>query len=180
MFCLMDVSGSMTEQMKDLAKRFFLLLYVFLERRYRRVELVFIRHTDSAKEVDEETFFTDPSTGGTVVSSALAELIRIQRERYPADSWNIYAAQASDGDNYGSDTARAVAMLEGDILPVVQYFAYIEVASSGAMIRGETDLWRGYYPLAQRTRHLVLRRVSTRQEIFPVFRELFGKRAAAG
>ncbi len=179
MFCLMDVSGSMTEQMKDLAKRFFLLLYVFLERRYKKVELVFIRHTDSANEVDEETFFTDPSTGGTVVSSALAELTRIQRERYPADSWNIYAAQASDGDNYSSDTARALSMLESDILPVVQYFAYIEVASSGAMIRGETDLWRGYNPLAQRVAHLVLRRVSTRQEIFPVFRELFSKRVAA-
>ena len=177
MFCLMDVSGSMTEQMKDLAKRFFLLLHVFLERRYKRVDLVFIRHTEAAEEVDEETFFTDPRTGGTVVSSALTEMLKIQRARYPAESWNIYAAQASDGDNFGSDTARAVGLLETEILPVVQYFAYIEVAASHAVIRGETDLWRGYQGLAARAARLAMRRVSDRKDIFPVFRDLFAKRA---
>src|ERR1700712_3228535 len=65
MFCLMDVSGSMSEHMKDLAKRFYMLLYIFLTRQYRRVEIVFIRHTDTAEEVDEETFFRSPATGGT-------------------------------------------------------------------------------------------------------------------
>jgi uncharacterized protein len=170
----------MTESMKDLAKRFFLLLHVFLERRYKRVELVFIRHTEAAEEVDEKTFFTDPRTGGTIVSSALEELIRIQHERYPASSWNIYAAQASDGDNYGGDTARAVGLLENDILPLVQHFAYIEVAPSGAVIRGETDLWRGYEPLAGRSEQMAMRRVSDRREIFPVFRDLFGKRPVSG
>ena len=179
MFCLMDVSGSMTEQMKDLAKRFFLLLHVFLERRYKRVDLVFIRHTETAEEVDEQTFFTDPRTGGTVVSTALAELIRIQRERYPAESWNIYAAQASDGDNYGSDTARAVQLLENDVLPAAQYFAYIEVAASGAIIRGQSDLWRGYESLSGRVPHLAMRRVAERRDIFPVFRDLFARRAPA-
>jgi uncharacterized sporulation protein YeaH/YhbH (DUF444 family) len=178
MFCLMDVSGSMTEPMKDLAKRFFLLLHVFLERRYKRVELVFIRHTETAEEVDEETFFTDPRTGGTVVSTALAELVRIQKARYPHDSWNIYAAQASDGDNSGSDTHLAVEMLETDILPVVQYFAYIEVAASMARIRGESDLWRGYDPLSRREARLAMRRVSELREIFPVFRDLFGRKTA--
>ncbi len=179
MFCLMDVSGSMSESMKDLAKRFFLLLHVFLERRYKRVDLVFIRHTEVAEEVAEEVFFTDPRTGGTIVSTALAELTRIQRERYPAASWNIYAAQASDGDNSGSDTHRAVAMLETDILPVVQHFAYIEVSISAAIIRGETDLWRGYAPLAERAPKLAMRRVAERRDIFPVFRDLFGRKAAA-
>ncbi len=178
MFCLMDVSGSMSESMKDLAKRFFLLLHVFLERRYKRVELVFIRHTEVAEEVDEQTFFTDPRTGGTVVSTALAELLRVQRERYPHDSWNIYAAQASDGDNSGSDTQRSVAMLETDILPFVQHFAYIEVAPSAVMNRGPTDLWRGYDPLSKRDPTLAMRRVSDRREIFPVFRDLFGRKAA--
>ena len=178
MFCLMDVSGSMSEQMKDLAKRFFLLLHVFLERRYKRVELVFIRHTEVAEEVDEQTFFTDPRTGGTVVSTALAEFLRIQRDRYPQDSWNIYVAQASDGDNSSSDTRQAVAIMEADILPIVQHFAYIEVAASAAMIRGETDLWRGYEPLSQRAPRLAMRRVSERRDIFPVFRDLFGRKAA--
>ncbi len=179
MFCLMDVSGSMTESMKDLAKRFFLLLHVFLERRYKRVDVVFIRHTEVAEEVDEQRFFSDPRTGGTVVSTAIEELRRIQRERYPADGWNIYAAQASDGDNAGSDTRRAVALLETEVLPLVQHFAYIEVAASLAMMRGETDLWRGYAPLAERAPRLAMRRVAERRDIFPVFRDLFGKRAPA-
>lgn len=178
MFCLMDVSGSMSEHMKDVAKRFFLLLHVFLERRYKHVELVFIRHTETAEEVDEKTFFTDPRSGGTVVSTALAECIRIQRDRYPRDSWNIYAAQASDGDNSGSDTQVAVAMLEKDILPVMQHFAYIEVAASSAQIRGDTDLWRGYHPLSNRAPRLAMRRVSEPREIFPVFRDLFGRKPA--
>ncbi len=179
MFCLMDVSGSMSETMKDLAKRFFLLLHVFLERRYKRVDLVFIRHTEVAEEVNEEVFFTDPRTGGTVVSTALTEFTRIQRDRYPADSWNIYAAQASDGDNYSSDTQRAVTLLENEILPIVQHFAYIEVAMSAAIIRGDTDLWRGYAPLADRAPKLAMRRVSERREIFPVFRDLFGRKVRA-
>ena len=179
MFCLMDVSGSMSESMKDLAKRFFLLLHVFLERRYKRVDIVFIRHTEVAEEVNEEIFFSDPRTGGTVVSTALTEFTRIQRDRYPADSWNIYAAQASDGDNYSSDTQRAVALLETDILPIVQHFAYIEVAMSAAIIRGDTDLWRGYAPLAERAPKLAMRRVAERREIFPVFRELFGRKVRA-
>jgi uncharacterized sporulation protein YeaH/YhbH (DUF444 family) len=178
MFCLMDVSGSMTEPMKDIAKRFFLLLHVFLERRYKRVELVFIRHTETAEEVEEEIFFSDPRTGGTVVSTALAEFVRIQRQRYPQDSWNIYAAQASDGDNSSSDTKTALSLLEGEILPVVQHFAYIEVAASSAHIRGETDLWRGYDPVAQREPKLAMRKVASAKEIFPVFRDLFGRKAA--
>ncbi len=178
MFCLMDVSGSMSEQMKDLAKRFFLLLHVFLERRYKRVEIVFIRHTEVAEEVDEQTFFTDPRSGGTVVSTALAEMTRIQTARFPKDSWNIYAAQASDGDSSSGDTSKAVAMLEENILPVVQHFAYIEVAASAALIRGPTDLWRGYEPLSQRAPRLAMRRVTDKGEIFPVFRDLFGRKAA--
>src|SRR6185437_10475493 len=82
MFCLMDVSGSMSEHMKDLAKRFYMLLYVFLKRRYRHVEIVFIRHTDRAEEVDEDTFFHGPASGGTLVSSALKEMHDIVRSRF--------------------------------------------------------------------------------------------------
>ena len=180
MFCLMDVSGSMTEPMKDLAKRFFLLLHVFLERRYKRVEIVFIRHTEAAEEVDEQTFFSDPRTGGTIVSSALLEFLNIQTTRYPADKWNIYAAQASDGDNFSGDTSKASALLEGAILPVVQHYAYIEISGSGAVIRGETDLWRGYAKVAERVDHLAMRQVGDRRDIFPVFRELFARKASAG
>lgn len=176
MFCLMDVSGSMTERMKELAKQFFLLLHVFLERRYKRVELVFIRHAEIAEEVDEDTFFHDPRTGGTVVSTALNEMLRVQNERYPADSWNIYVAQASDGDNTGADTPKCCALLREHVLPQVQYFAYIEIASSGAVIRGETDLWRGYRGVASTEPRMVMRQVGDKRDIFPVFRDLFARR----
>ena len=127
MFCLMDVSGSMTEHMKDLAKRFYMLLYVFLNRRYRHVEIVFIRHTDRAEEVDEETFFHDPASGGTMVSSALQAMSDIVRSRFRPADWNIYAAQASDGDNSIADSATDRAAADGNILPVRQFFAYLEV-----------------------------------------------------
>src|SRR3546814_4446512 len=70
MFCLMDVSGSMTEHMKDLAKRFFALLHLFLSRCYEHVEVVFIHHTDRAAEVDEQTFFYSTVTGGTQIGRA--------------------------------------------------------------------------------------------------------------
>ncbi len=121
MFCLMDTSASMTEHMKDLAKRFFALLYIFLKRRYRHVEVVFIRHTHEAAEVDEDTFFHSTETGGTIVSSALEEMIRIVRARFPREDWNIYAAQASDGDNSSSDsesTADAADQCRSAGLPV--------------------------------------------------------------
>src|SRR5665213_3659809 len=93
----------MPEHMKDLAKRFYVLLYIFLKRRYKNVEVVFIRHTHLAQEVDEDTFFNSPETGGTVVSTALEEMQRVVAERFSPDNWNIYAAQASDGDNTASD-----------------------------------------------------------------------------
>lgn len=178
MFCVMDVSGSMTERMKDLAKQFFLLLHVFLEKRYKTLDVVFIRHAETAEEVDEETFFNDPRTGGTVVSTALEELLRVQKARYPSQHWNIYVAQASDGDNSTSDTPRTAELLEGGVLPLVQYYAYIEVMGSGAIIRGDTDLWRTYRGIAARNEHLAIRQVSDRKEIFPVFRELFARRPA--
>jgi uncharacterized protein len=175
MFCLMDVSGSMTESMKDLAKRFFMLLHVFLQRRYKRVDVVFIRHTSVASEVDEETFFYSRETGGTVVSTALEEMIKIARERYPTDGWNIYAAQASDGDNYGGDSARCVELLEQQILPITQYFAYIEVADGATGYPHDSDLWQSYSGLAQTQKHLAVRRVNEPGQIFPVFHDLFAK-----
>ena len=107
MFCLMDVSGSMTQSTKDIAKRFFILLYLFLKRNYEKIDVVFIRHHTSAKEVDEEEFFYSRETGGTIVSSALKLMHEVMTERYPINEWNIYAAQASDGDNWNDDSPYA-------------------------------------------------------------------------
>lgn len=179
MFCLMDVSGSMTEHMKDLAKRFFMLLFLFLKRRYGAVDIVFIRHTHEAKEVDEETFFYSAETGGTVVSTALEEMRKVIEDRYPAADWNIYAAQASDGDNMSSDNAKSVSLLRDAILPLCQYFAYIEVAAEHNMglsaLGRETELWRTYKQAQGPDRPLAMRRVRSRREIFPVFRDLFAR-----
>jgi uncharacterized sporulation protein YeaH/YhbH (DUF444 family) len=184
MFCLMDVSGSMTEHMKDLAKRFFTLLYLFLKRRYKHVEIVFIRHTHEASEVDEETFFYSRETGGTIVSTALAEMQRVVAERFPPEEWNIYAAQASDGDNTSSDNPRTADLLTGAILPACQYFAYLEVGREddplpmGFGFR-QSDLWRLYDVLRQNGEQIAMRKVRHRRDIYPVFRELFQRKQGA-
>ena len=178
MFCLMDVSGSMTEHMKDLAKRFYMLLYVFLKRRYRHVEIVFIRHTDRAEEVDEDTFFHGPASGGTLVSSALQAMHDIVRSRFRPSDWNIYAAQASDGDNSGSDGEVAGRLLTEMILPVCQFFAYLEVGESGVHTfdLSDSSLWSLYQRLRADGAPLSMRKVSDRSEIFPVFHDLFQRR----
>ncbi len=178
MFCLMDVSGSMSEHMKDLAKRFYMLLYVFLKRRYKHVEIVFIRHTDRAEEVDEDTFFHGPASGGTLVSSALVAMNDIVRTRFRPADWNIYAAQASDGDNMTSDSAVTGHLLTDKILPVCQFFAYLEVgeAANYTFDMPDSSLWTLYERLRNDGAPLSMRKVSERGEIFPVFQDLFKRR----
>ena len=178
MFCLMDVSGSMTEHMKDLAKRFFALLHLFLTRCYQHVDVVFIHHTDRAAEVDEETFFYSKVSGGTLVSSALQELLKVIGQRYRPEDWNIYVAQASDGDNLSRDNPVTVRLMEEEILPLAQYVAYVEVGPEEppmAMMAGqaESDLWSAYKGVAEGHRHFAMRKVNHRREIYPVLRELF-------
>jgi uncharacterized sporulation protein YeaH/YhbH (DUF444 family) len=177
MFCLMDASASMTEPLKDLAKRFFMLLHVFLSRHYREVDIVFIRHTSTAAEVDEDTFFRGVETGGTVISTALEEMQRVVAERYSPEDWNIYAAQASDGDNIPDDMGRCIELVEDQLLPASQYFAYIEVSERTGP--GETIVWHGYKEIAERHKHFAMRRVSNPGEIFPVFHDLFSSSAGA-
>ena len=179
MFCMMDVSGSMSEHMKDLAKRFYMLLYVFLTRRYKRVDIVFIRHTDRAEEVDEETFFRGPASGGTLVSSALEAMVEIVKTRYRPSEWNIYAAQASDGDNPHSDGERTASLLTQSILPVTQYFAYLEVGEEvESFAMPNSTLWTLYEQLQAQGAELAIRKVNNRNEIYPIFRDLFQRRAA--
>jgi len=178
MFCLMDVSGSMSEHMKDLAKRFYMLLYVFLTRRYRHVEIVFIRHTNRAEEVDEDTFFYGPASGGTLVSSALQAMHEIVRSRFRPADWNIYAAQASDGDNSSSDSEAVSRLLTEMILPVSQFFAYLEVGETGGSTfdMPDSSLWTLYQRLRTDGARLSMRKVSARSQIFPVFHDLFHRR----
>jgi uncharacterized sporulation protein YeaH/YhbH (DUF444 family) len=173
MFCLMDVSGSMDEARKDLAKRFFILLYLFLTRHYERIDIVFIRHHTQAQEVDEQNFFHSTETGGTVVSSALVLMEEIARARYPTAEWNIYGAQASDGDNWHHDSGRCRELLQNNILPLCRYFAYVQVAEE------EQNLWDEYAALAQDAKDFAIRKVTEASQIYPVFRQLFKKEGAA-
>lgn len=180
MFCLMDVSGSMGEREKDLAKRFFVLLHLFLKRRYDRTEIVFIRHTHEAQEVDEETFFYSTQSGGTIVSTALEEMRRVIDERYPSSEWNIYAAQASDGDNSVTDSERCISLLDGEIMRLCQYFAYVEIIDEReSHIFGSTDngtsLWQAYSTVDDNWPNFQMTRIAKAADIYPVFRRLFTK-----
>jgi uncharacterized sporulation protein YeaH/YhbH (DUF444 family) len=173
MFCLMDVSGSMDESRKDLAKRFFILLYLFLTRHYEKIEVVFIRHYTQAQEVDEQNFFHATETGGTVVSSALVLMEQIIRQRYSPSEWNIYGAQASDGDNWHHDSGRCRELLADKILPLCRYFAYVQVAEA------EQNLWEEYAKLADEEPQFAMRKAVEVAEIYPVFRDLFKKEGAS-
>ena len=173
MFCLMDVSGSMDEARKDLSKRFFILLYLFLTRHYERIDIVFIRHHTQAQEVDEQNFFHSTETGGTVVSSALVLMDEIARSRYPTSEWNIYGAQASDGDNWHHDSGRCRELLASRILPLCRYFAYVQVADE------EQNLWDEYAALALENPVFAVRKATDAAQIYPVFRDLFKKEGAA-
>ncbi len=174
MFCLMDVSGSMNQATKDIAKRFFILLYLFLKRNYERTEVVFIRHHTSAKEVDEEEFFYSRETGGTIVSSALRLMKDILDKRYPTSEWNVYGAQASDGDNWNDDSSICYDLLVNDIMTKVQYYSYIEITP-----REHQALWEEYEGVrAVHPEHFAMQHIVDVGDIFPVFRELFQKKQA--
>jgi uncharacterized sporulation protein YeaH/YhbH (DUF444 family) len=173
MVCIMDVSGSMDQARKNLAKRFFILLYLFLKRNYDRIEVVFIRHHTVAQEVDEQEFFYSRETGGTVVSSALELTYEILRKRYDPDVWNIYAAQASDGDNWDADSAVCRDLLIDKLLPLMRYFAYVEITA-----RQHQSLWSAYEEVAATNRRFAMREIHREADIFPVFRDLFKRQTA--
>jgi uncharacterized protein len=173
MFCIMDVSGSMDEERKNLAKRFFLLLHMFLQRSYDRIDLVFIRHHTTAAEVDEHDFFYSRETGGTVVSSALNLMEDIIRERYLGGGWNIYAAQASDGDNWETDSPVCRDLLVQQIVPLTRYYAYVEI-----MPRHHQSLWYAYQEVAAARENFAMQQIDGAGDVYSVFRELFKRQTA--
>jgi uncharacterized sporulation protein YeaH/YhbH (DUF444 family) len=170
MFCLMDVSGSMDQQKKDIAKRFFILLYLFLTKMYEKIELVFIRHHTQAAEVNEQDFFHSRESGGTVVSSALHLLDKILTERYSGRDWNVYVAQASDGDNWDKDSSTCRQLLTQTILSKVQYYAYVEITEGEPQ-----NLWYEYLSVAEAHGHFAMQKIQSPADIYPVFRDLFKK-----
>lgn len=175
MFCIMDVSGSMGEWEKEMAKRFFMLLYLFLTRSYDTVDLVFIRHHSMAKECDEDEFFYSKETGGTIVSTALEMMQDIIKERYDLNTWNIYACQASDGDNWTTDNAVVRDLLENYLLNVVQYYAYVEIKDQKYRGNRDSDLWDMYDDIRSTHSNFDITQITDVTEIYPVFRKLFEK-----
>lgn len=174
MFCIMDVSGSMGEREKDIAKRFFMLLYMFLTKQYERIEIVFIRHHTEAKEVTEEEFFNSRESGGTVVAPALELMLKIIKERY-SQSWNIYCAQASDGDVWDkSDADDCYRILDNEILNKIQYMVYTEVCRDN-----DGDLWGNYKILSEKRNNFEIGKISSVSQIWRVFQDFFKKKEVA-
>ena len=172
MLCIMDVSGSMDQVRKNLAKRFFILLYLFLQRNYDKIDVVFVRHHTIAQEVDEQEFFYSRETGGTVVSSALNLAYDILRERYDPSVWHVYAAQASDGDNWDSDSVICREILTARLMPLMRYYAYVEITP-----RQHQSLWYAYQDVKAVHAHFAMQEISGADDIYPVFRELFKRQA---
>ena len=185
MFCLMDVSGTMAQYEKELAKSFFMILHLFLERYYKKIDVVFVCHTHEGWEVEEEEFFYGRKTGGTIASTGLKEVHKIIKERFPADSWNIYVAQASDGDNSSGDSDTCIKLLNESILPLCQYYAYVEILDVREMEAFENEengaeLWCAYRGLRADWPNFAMKRIASHSHISPVFRELFQKEEAYG
>src|SRR5262249_41229476 len=130
-------------------------------------------HHTSAKEVTEEEFFYSRETGGTVVSSALELMSQIMKSRYPSATWNIYAAQASDGDNWNADSPYCERIIFKDIMPFVQYFAYTEI-----MPRHHQSLWEAYLNVAEKYPNFAMQTIAKLSDIYPVFRQLFKKNSS--
>lgn len=178
-FFLMDVSGSMGEAEKNVAKMFFVLLYMILTKKYSKVEIVFVRHHHEAEECDEHTFFHKRETGGTIVSSGLELIHKIIKERFPVDMWNIYCAQASDGDNWPGDN-NSVTQWMRVLLPLCQYYAYVDVRQDymdeyGYLAPSQNELWEVYENLKGEFNHLVMKEVPHQRYIWSVIQELFSK-----
>lgn len=172
-FCIMDVSGSMDETKKYIAKSLYVLLDLFLEREYDHVDLVFIRHHTIAKECDQDEFFHSKETGGTVVASGISMMRDIIRSgRYPEDKWNMYAMQTSDGDSWGKeDDMQCVEMLK-DVMSSLQAFFYAEITAGARQ-----SLWYSYTALAQKHKDkFFMQNLAEPNQVGQVFRQFFKKR----
>lgn len=172
MFCVMDVSFSMDQFEKVIAKKFFLLLYLFLQRKYKKIDVVFVRHHTVAEEVDEDTFFYDRTSGGTVISTAYEKVKEIVDERYPIEEWNLYMAQATDGDNSFSDNDRAINMLENDLIPIMQFITYVEIKPF-AMSNMTLGFWDFVMSLSKKYDNVACTLLSDENAVVAAFRKLF-------
>ena len=177
MFCIMDVSYSMGETEKMISKKFFLLLHLFLRRRYKNIEVVFIRHHETAETCDEETFFTKKETGGTIVSSAYVLTKQLIDDHYNAKDWNIYIAQCSDGDNFSNDAGHLSSIIR-ETIKDVQFLAYLEIDDAPSeMIYGiNTNLWDTIHDVKIQHPQIEMHRISQESDVLTIFRKFFTRK----
>lgn len=177
-FCLMDISGSMGQNEKDTAKRFFLLLYLFLQRKYEKVDIIFVQHTTDASECTEHEFFYGQESGGTIVSSGVKCVNDIIQARYPTNLWNIYTVQASDGDNYESDNILLSQQLKL-LIPKCQFYVYNEVVQNiqQSLSLLTTNVHDVMSKLQADHLNLAIVKIASVAEVISVFRKIFAKKS---
>jgi sporulation protein YhbH len=174
-FFMMDVSGSMTQNIKFIARSFFFLLYQFIRHKYEEVEIVFIGHTTEAFETDEDSFFKRGESGGTHVSSAPRLALEIINKRFHPSSWNIYAFHCTDGDNWSEDNDAAVDAFK-KLADISQMTCYFEICPDSEKMAWESDrqdtLWRQLNKInLGKFKTAVLK---SKDDIWPIFKRLFG------
>lgn len=174
---LMDVSGSMGEFKKYIARSFYFWMVRFLRTKYDNVEIVFISHHTEAKEVTEEQFFTQGESGGTVVSSAYQLALDIIKARYPAGDWNIYPFHFSDGDNYYSDNEEAVR-LANELMTTCNLFGYGEIGEEGTSgyRRSSGALLSIFNDRLKNKERFVGVRIDEKEDVYPALKQFFGER----
>ncbi|HQR35005.1 MAG TPA: sporulation protein YhbH [Blastocatellia bacterium] len=174
---MMDVSGSMGEFKKYIARSFFFWMVRFLRTKYDSVEIVFISHHTEAKEVNEEQFFTQGESGGTVVSSAYKLALDIIAERFPPQDWNVYPFHFSDGDNYYSDNEDAVKMAD-QLIETCNLFGYGEIGEEGMATyrRSSGALLSIFNDRLKNQDRFIGVRIDEKQDVYPALKEFFGKR----
>ena len=173
---MMDVSGSMSEFKKYIARSFYFWMVRFLRTKYDHVHIVFISHHTEAKEVTEEQFFTQGESGGTVVSSAYKLALEIIEERYPPRDWNVYPFHFSDGDNYYSDNDEAVQLAD-KLIAVCNLFGYGEIGEEGgsAYRRSSGALLSIFDDRIKNKDRFIGVRIDEKEDVYPALKKFFGK-----
>ncbi|RMG55136.1 MAG: sporulation protein YhbH [Acidobacteria bacterium] len=174
---MMDVSGSMGEFKKYIARSFYFWMVRFLRTKYDNVKIVFISHHTEAKEVTEEEFFTQGESGGTVVSSAYRLALDIIKERYHPADWNIYPFHFSDGDNYYSDNDEAVRLAD-KLIATCNLFGYGEIGEEEftSYRRASGALLSIFEERLQNKDRFVGVRIDSKEDVYPALKAFFGKR----
>jgi len=170
-FFMMDTSGSMTKNKKFKARSFFFLLYHFLRSKYENIEIVFISHSVDAKEVSEDNFFKEGSSGGTIISSALEKCLDIVEKRYHTDSWNIYSFHCSDGDNWPSDNDKAVN-LSLRLSQICQLYCYVQIAATGDETFWSTGGMAGVYEKVRNSKFKIVH-IEKPEDVWSEFKRIF-------